>query len=232
MSGTPEQQQCQAGPVRLSPRLAAVADLVPACRVAYDIGTDHGWLPIRLVQQGRCMRAVAADLRPGPLHRASSHIHRHGLADRIETRLTDGLAGFEVGDDDVVILAGLGGSEIMRIVSAAAEPCPTLVVQAMKSLPELRHFLCDRGYRIEREHLARERHRFYPVLQARHTGVPCRLTDLEAWIGPVILAGRPCGLPDYLLQLQRRIQKQLIGDPQMQSLSDQIAGLLRLMNCP
>jgi tRNA A22 N-methylase len=120
----------------------------------------------------------------------------------------------------------------MRIVSAAAEPCPTLVVQAMKSLPELRHFLCDRGYRIEREHLARERHRFYPVLQARHTGVPCRLTDLEAWIGPVILAGRPCGLPDYLLQLQRRIQKQLIGDPQMQSLSDQIAGLLRLMNCP
>ncbi|MDW7658559.1 MAG: class I SAM-dependent methyltransferase [Bacillota bacterium] len=225
MPDSPTKKNVLGGQIRLSPRLQAVADLVPVCRVAHDIGTDHGWLPIWLVQQGYCEQAVAADLRVGPLQRASSHIRRYGLSDRIETSLTDGLAGHEIGDDDVVILAGLGGHEIMRIVSAVDKPCPMLVIQAMKSLPELRHFLCERGYRIEREILARERHRFYPVMQVRFAGISCQLTDLEAWVGPVILTERPCELPDYLVQLQHRIQKQMLGDPQMQSLSDQINGL-------
>lgn len=229
MLRNPERHVALTGIVRLSPRLTAVADLVPPCRVAVDIGTDHGWLPIRLVQQGRCERAVAADLRPGPLYRASTHIRKYVLSDRIETRLTDGLTGLEVGEDDVVILAGLGGHEIMRILAAADKPCPTLVIQAMKTLPELRHFLCGRGYRITQERLTREHQRFYPVLQARFTGAPCKLTDLEAWVGPVILTGQSCGLPDYLAQLQRRIHKQMIGDPQLQKLSGQIDEQIRLL---
>lgn len=227
MPGLPQNQHWPAGPVRLSPRLQAVADLVPPCRIAYDIGTDHGWLPIWLIQQARCEQAVAADLRTGPLQRASAHINRYGLAEQIRIRQGDGLTGIAAGDRAVVILAGLGGHEIMRILSAAEEPGPTLVVQAMKTLPDLRQWLCEKGYAIQQEILAREKHRFYPVLQACYTGIPCRLTDLEAWIGPVLLREQPPGLAAWIVQLQKQLHRQLNGNQQLQSLIDQTDSLLR-----
>ena len=88
--------------VKLSARLAAVAALVePGSRVA-DVGTDHGYIPIYLVQTGIADRALAMDVRPGPLERARAHVDRLSpeCRERIETRLSDGLKALSPGEAD------------------------------------------------------------------------------------------------------------------------------------
>ena len=110
---------------RLSERLDRVAGLVPSCRCLFDIGTDHGFLPIQLTAASIAARiAVAADIRPGPLERAARHIREAGLGDKIETRLTDGLRDLAVAMDDVVVIAGLGGNEIRDILAASHARLP------------------------------------------------------------------------------------------------------------
>ena len=208
--------------IRLSPRLLAVASLVAPCDVVYDIGTDHARLPIYLVQSGCCRTAVAADLRHGPLRQAQANIREQQLQPLIRTVQTDGLAGLEPGPDDVVILAGLGGLEIRRILDDAP-PCRRLVVQAMKHLPVLRDWLCRQGYRIQAEKLALDRGRYYPVLAAQWQGAPLRLSPLEAWIGPCLLR-QP--LPaEYLERLHRQLCLQARANPQLKTVAGQLAAL-------
>lgn len=100
----------------LSKRMQAVADLVPEAACLADIGTDHGYLPIRLVQKGRVRRAIAMDVNAGPLDRASGHIEECGLGERIATRLSDGLTELGPGEADVVLIAGMGGPLTVRIL--------------------------------------------------------------------------------------------------------------------
>ena len=77
--------------MKLSDRLEMIASFVePGNRLA-DIGTDHGYVPIYLVQTGRVPSALAMDVRKGPLLRAEEHIREAGLSGRIQTRLSDGL---------------------------------------------------------------------------------------------------------------------------------------------
>ena len=104
--------------VKLSARLAAVAALVePGSRVA-DVGTDHGYIPIYLVQTGIADRAIAMDVRSGPLERARAHVDRlpPGCRERIETRLSDGLKALSPGEADTVVIAGMGGELMIRIL--------------------------------------------------------------------------------------------------------------------
>ena len=103
----------------LDERLKTVAALVrPGSRVA-DIGTDHGYLPVYLVKEGICPRAIAADLRSGPLESARRHVTAAGLSDRIDLRLGDGLTPIEPQEVDDMIIAGMGGETIAGILAAA-----------------------------------------------------------------------------------------------------------------
>ncbi|MCD8034208.1 MAG: class I SAM-dependent methyltransferase, partial [Alistipes sp.] len=86
--------------MELSPRLAALAQWVEPGRRFADVGTDHGYLPVWLLVNGVLGRAVAADLRPGPLARAAQAARRYGVAGRLELRLCDGLEGLEPGEAD------------------------------------------------------------------------------------------------------------------------------------
>ena len=89
--------------VKLSKRLERIASFVqqPCSRVA-DIGTDHGYVPIWLVQKGVCPSALAMDVRKGPLERAEEHVEEVGLSGKIELRLSDGLAKLKAGEADTV----------------------------------------------------------------------------------------------------------------------------------
>ena len=103
--------------MQLSIRMQAVADMVtPGGRIA-DIGTDHGYVPIYLVEQNKTDHAIAMDVRKGPLARAGENIVRFGCSDRIETRLSDGLAMLKPGEADTVIIAE-NGIEAMEKISA------------------------------------------------------------------------------------------------------------------
>ena len=126
--------------LKLSERLKAIAAMVdPGTFKVVDIGTDHAYLPIWLVGNNICSIAVASDLRSGPVERARRNIKKYGLADRIEIRTGDGLSKIELMPDDLVIVAGMGGLEIERILESARLPQGIrLLLQPQKSVPELR----------------------------------------------------------------------------------------------
>ena len=210
----------------LPERLLKVAELVPTCRCVFDIGADHAYLPIQLVREDRCQFAVAADVRPGPLDRARRHIHELDLSERIETRLTDGLQNLNVAETDVVVIAGLGGNEIMDILAASLPDCLAIILQPMKSSPDLRAWLYQNGYRIDQETLAFDRGRYYPIMRCVWSGLSERLDLLSAWVGPVLLQNRPVHILPWLIILQARLSKQSRSQPELQGLAGRIGEII------
>jgi tRNA (adenine22-N1)-methyltransferase len=210
----------------LSNRLQAVADLVPLCSRILDIGTDHALLPVYLISQNRCEQAVAIDINAGPLRVAAGRIHSSGLGDRIRVLRNDGLKDIPLDPQDVIILAGLGGFEIMGILDESLCDCRAIIIQAMKSLQELRPWLASHGYAIEQEKLVQEHDRYYVVIACRHSGEIQMLSKLDEWIGPVLLKERPPGFTGYLEKRLLQLRKQSRGAPDLLPVIHQIEELL------
>ena len=85
--------------------------------VLCDVGTDHGYLPCYMIENGLCSKAYACDIAQGPLDSAIAHINERCLSDRITTVLSDGLDSVEKGDITDVVIAGMGGELIADIIS-------------------------------------------------------------------------------------------------------------------
>lgn len=200
---------------RLSNRLTAVASLVPPCRRLLDIGTDHAWLPISLISHQHCQTAIAIDIRKGPLAIASRNIKAAGLADKIEILQSDGLNSLELQPDDVVVIAGMGGYEMMDILGDQPRQCRAIVLQPMKSLPELRLWLGRHGYLIDEETLADEEHRHYTIIRCHYDGQPYEMTLLQAQVGPILLERQPPGFAGHLHRLLIRLEKQKQSQPEL-----------------
>ena len=155
--------------MELSKRLKTVAGAVtPGHRLA-DVGTDHGYVPIFLVGRQICPRAVAMDVNKGPLMRALEHVRKEELSDRIDLRLSDGLKKLKPDEVDTVVIAGMGGDLICRILLAAPEFLAAgveLVLQPQSEWFKVRHFLHDHGYEIVREWFLSEDGKYYVVIKA------------------------------------------------------------------
>ena len=105
--------------MELSPRLQAIAEQVPQGAHLADVGTDHGYLPVWLLRDGRINSAIAADLREGPLNRARETARRFNVEEQISFRLCDGLSAIRPEETDTVTIAGMGGETIISILEAA-----------------------------------------------------------------------------------------------------------------
>lgn len=105
--------------MKLSKRMQRLASLVTEGNRLADVGTDHGYIPIALVQEGKIPHAIAMDVNAGPLSRAIEHIRESGLSTYIETRQSDGLAGLLPKEADTVLIAGMGGMLTVRILEGA-----------------------------------------------------------------------------------------------------------------
>ena len=103
--------------IELSARMQALVNMVSQGSVVCDVGCDHGWVSIYLVQKGIADKVYAMDVRTGPLERAKEHIGRYQLEESIETRLSDGLSNLTVGEADCMICAGMGGPLMMKILT-------------------------------------------------------------------------------------------------------------------
>lgn len=155
--------------VELSARLKALAGMVTAGNRVCDVGCDHGFLPVYLVQKGICPGAVAMDLREGPLSRAKEHIAEWGLEDYIETRLSDGVEAFVPGEAETLICAGMGGRLIGKILADGGPKCRSfqeLILQPQSEVPALRRFLRGERYEIAGEDLVEEDGKFYFLIRA------------------------------------------------------------------
>ena len=194
----------------LDGRLAACAGMLTG-KVMADIGTDHGYLPIWAVWNGIVPAAVAADIRPGPLEAARRNVERYGLQDKIKLRLSDGLADISPCEADDVVIAGMGGELIARIVGAAPwlrQEEKTLILQPMTKEETLRRFLQQEGFTVEREQAALAGGKVYTVMQAVYTGVSKNQDPLFPVIG--LIRGENEAQRQYLFKKVRALrQKQL-----------------------
>lgn len=169
--------------VALSARLRAVADMVTAGNRVCDVGCDHGFVPIWLVQQKISPYVLAMDVRSGPLGAAREHVAEQGLASRIETRLSDGLHNYKIGEADTLICAGMGGGLMTRILSADRAKTVSfreLILQPQSEVEAFRAWLRAEGYRILQEHMIEEDGKFYPILLAE-PGADRRYGDDHAY---------------------------------------------------
>ncbi len=171
----------------ISPRLLKIASLVPVGARPVDVGSDHAYLPVHLVQSGRVNQAYATDVNEGPILRARSNIEKVGLSERISTRRCDGLDGVEDFAPDTVIIAGMGGELIADILSKSEyvkKNAPLLILQPMTQAATLRASLAANGFSVESEHLLPETHRIYQIIVCRYTASPARtVAPLQALIG-------------------------------------------------
>lgn len=155
--------------VVLSKRLQMLADMVTAGSRVADVGCDHGFLSIWLVQAGVSPRALAMDVRKGPLAAAREHIEAYGLGDYIETRLSDGLKGCEAGEAETLVCAGMGGRLMERILTESMEKVrgfAELILQPQSELWEFRTFLRREGFEVIREEAVCEDGKFYFAMKA------------------------------------------------------------------
>lgn len=158
--------------VRLSKRMRMLADLVSAGNVLADVGCDHGLLPIYLVSTGKVRRAIAMDLRPGPLERARENIRAYCCEDRVETRLSDGLENIAPEEADRILIAGMGGGIMLHILRKGAKSAQAaeLILQPQSEIYEVRRFLWEQGYDILAEEIVEEDGKFYPAMRAVFRG--------------------------------------------------------------
>lgn len=150
-----------------SKRLEAIRILAESGRVAADIGCDHAYLSIALIERGAYEWVIAADLREGPLKAAAEHVRTAGLTERIELRRSDGLSEFGAGEADTLILAGMGGALMMKILregEAVARSAKRLVLQPQSELMEFRQWLRAQGYVIRSEDMVYEDGKYYPMM--------------------------------------------------------------------
>ena len=151
--------------ITLTKRLRTIAELVPPCELLADIGTDHANLPVFLVQSGKVRRAVAADLREGPLQRARETIRESDLTEQIRTVLADGLSFPGVEQADVITICGMGGETILSILQAAPWTRDrVLILQPQSKLPELEAWLSVNGYGITHAVLCLDSGKLYLAL--------------------------------------------------------------------
>ena len=171
--------------LELTPRLRAVADLVPQGSVLADVGTDHAYLPVWLLLHDRIPRAIASDVRPDPLARAKQTAQHYGCSDRMTFLLCDGLDSVAPGTADTVAMAGMGGETIISILSRPtwiADPSVRLLLQPMSRQHLLRRWLWRHGYDIKKESIVREGNRLYTIIFARYGDVK-PMTLGEEWAG-------------------------------------------------
>lgn len=190
----------------LQPRLHAISSLVPDGAKLVDVGTDHGFIPVRLLLDGRIQTAIASDIGAAPLDHARRTAAQFGVTDRIEFRLCDGLCGISENEVDTVVIAGMGGDNISAILSAApwTKNGTLLLLQPMSKAEVLRRFLPANGYCVVAEQLVADKGVIYPILTVRGGDMP-PTSDSEAW-GGFLLQSDPLKnryLDEQILRLRR-----------------------------
>ena len=159
--------------VKISNRLTTAAALVTQGYTLADVGTDHGYIPIYLLQQEKIPSAIAMDINEGPLERAKEHIALYGLQAYIQTRLSDGVAALKPGEVEAVLIAGMGGGLIMHILKDGEKVCQSakeLILQPQSEIERVREFLREEGYTILAEDMVYEDGKFYPMMKVQYQG--------------------------------------------------------------
>lgn len=172
--------------IKLTNRLSAAASLIKGGGIVADIGTDHAYLPIFLIQSGKIRGAIAADIGKGPLMNAARSVEEYALTDKIALRLSDGLNAFSSDEADEFVFAGMGGTLIREKLSETPwikNEKYHFVFQPQSRAEELREFLYLNGFEINREIAVCEGSRVYIAFDAVYTSAKRDYTLTDCYLG-------------------------------------------------
>lgn len=171
--------------MNLTPRLQTIVSMVKPSQIMADIGTDHAYIPIWLVQQGKVKQAIASDIHEGPAVRAQENIRKNHLEKLIEVRVGAGLSTIGPGEVNGAVIAGMGGLMIKNILKndlPTASALDWLVLEPQGHVPELRHWLNVNHFTIQKEKLAVEDGKYYEVMLVKYGGKQV-LSEASALVG-------------------------------------------------
>lgn len=173
----------------ITKRLVTAAEMIGDADILCDVGCDHGYLPIYLIQKGQIKEAYACDVRDGPLKTASKNISAYHMKDTIRTIKSNGLSELGAVAFDVISICGMGGRLIAEIIKQdiqTARRAKRMVLQPMSEIPALRRFLAENGFLIQEERLAVEDRRFY-VLMTVVCGEEINRSEVDYVLGRLLL---------------------------------------------
>ena len=193
----------------LSKRLQRCADFIVAGDRVADIGCDHGYLGIHLLQHNIATSVIAADLREKPLQSAVANAEKFGVKDKMEFYLSDGVEKIPR-DFTAMVCAGMGADTIISILDSAPWLRKTeyrLILQCQTRTPMLRHYLSSTGWRIGKESVLRDGRFLYTVIEACWQPDHPKLTPGQWFFSPALLESSEIEVPEYyqyqLFKLQR-----------------------------
>ncbi|EGT0694271.1 class I SAM-dependent methyltransferase [Clostridium perfringens] len=178
--------------MELSKRLKRIAEHVDKCESVADIGTDHGYIPIYLVKEGICKKAIASDINKGPIEKAKVNVAFEGVSNKIKCLLGPGLNPLKVGEVNGVILAGMGGNLTRDILLADMEKVKKydfIILQPAQNPEVLREFLYKNDYEIIDEDLIKDEGRFYELFKVKYNENSEKLVfedELEYEVSPLL----------------------------------------------
>lgn len=199
--------------MKLDSRLMAIANLVRENKIFADIGTDHAYLPVYLVEKGITKKAVAADLRVGPLENAKDAVVSYGFTEQIELRLSDGLDNFKENEVEEIAVAGMGGLLISQFIERTQwlkNEDIHLILQPMTHIEELRKTLFDNGFVIEEEVVAEDGDKLYIIMSVYFYNGPTAYTDLDLIVGKLPYNNDNLS-KKYLAKIYNKYNKKLIA---------------------
>ena len=217
--------------IKLSKRMKAVAAMVTSGGVLADVGTDHGYIPIALIQRQKIKSAIAMDINKGPLAHAQDNIASAQLGDYIQTRLSDGVAAVGEGEADSILIAGMGGELVIHILSEGEKVCKAaseLILQPQSDIRKVREYLRLHHYKIVDEDMICEDGKYYPMMRVinveldnawmkmdEQTRVACDI------YGPLLLRNGNPVLRRFLVRQHRQLT-QILQTLQAQTMSEKI----------
>ena len=166
--------------MKITDRLLKIASLVTKGKRVADIGTDHGFIPVYLLNKGFVDFAILADVNKGPLENARREVRHNNLSDKVDLRLGSGIEVLNENEVDAVIIAGMGGiliGELLEAKKNVAHSLDKLILQPMQAQDELRKYLLNNGYEILDEVLVKEDFRIYEIIIAKYTSVNTIIED-------------------------------------------------------
>ncbi|MDU2664359.1 MAG: class I SAM-dependent methyltransferase [Clostridium perfringens] len=196
--------------MELSKRLKRIAEHVDKCESVADIGTDHGYIPIYLIKEGICKKAIASDINKGPIEKAKVNVAFEGVSDNVKCLLGPGLNPLKVGEVNGVILAGMGGNLTRDILLADMDKVKKydfIILQPAQNPEVLREFLYKNDYEIIDEDLIKDEGRFYELFKVKYNENSEKLVfedELEYEVSPLL---REKGHPLFKEFIEEKINK-------------------------
>ena len=190
----------------LSQRLAAVAEFVPQGARLLDVGSDHAYLPIALIEDNTISFALAGEVVKRRYESALQNVANAGLNDKIAVRLANGLAAFEPEDKvDVITICGMGGGLIAEILAAGKAKLASverLILQPNNREDELRAWLMTNGFKLVAEHIMTENDKYYEIMVVEHGHMHLSAEDLR--FGPFLMQAKS---PVFCARWERELAK-------------------------